>query len=113
MKRYRLSGLADVREGHVLQGLVPGRFLYMGAVGFKEPGEVTHPGRHSHDDEEVFVILQGKGAIEISGHRHRVGTGDVIVVEPGEDHHLISSQEDPLVNLWLHAGPDPHAGGRA
>jgi len=32
----------------------------------------------------------------------------VFIVEPGEDHHLISDGEDPCINLWLHAGPTRH-----
>ena len=31
-----------------------------------------------------------------------------IVIEPGEDHHLIADPDDPCINLWLHAGPRPH-----
>ncbi|MDQ0877832.1 hypothetical protein QFZ77_006491 [Paenibacillus sp. V4I3] len=29
---------------------------------------------------------------------------DWLVIEPGEDHHLISSVEDPIVVVWCHAG---------
>lgn len=108
MKRYRLADLADVREGHFLSGIVPGRYLREGQMLFKEPGAYTHPGRHVHEDHEVFVILQGRGGIEVEGARHDIGTGDVLVIEPGEDHHLISSEEDPLVNLFLHAGDVRH-----
>lgn len=112
MKRYRLAHLDDVRDGHVLKGVVPGKYLVVGGIGFKEPGQVTHPGHHVHDDEEVFIILQGKGEIEIGGRRHPIAAGDVLVVEPGEDHHLVSSDDDPLVNLWLHAGPTHHTRSR-
>jgi len=114
MKRYRLKDLADVKEGHFLQGILPGDYICRGGMGYKKPGERTHsndgPGgidRHVHeDDREVFVILQGKGAFEVDGTLHPVTTGDIIVAEPGEDHHLISDLDDPCINLWLHAGPE-------
>ena len=116
MKRYRLSNLADIREGHVFRDLLPGDYLCMGGMGFKKPGERTHtndgPGGadcHVHeDDREAFVILQGKAMMEVEGERHPLVAGDIVVIEPGEDHHLISDSEDPCINLWLHAGPDRH-----
>ena len=29
--------------------------------------------------------------------------GDIVLIEPGEEHHLLADEEDPIVNLWLHA----------
>lgn len=118
MKRYRLSDLSDVRDGQAFQDVLHGEFLCMGGMGFKKPGERTHSndgpdGRDSHvheDDCEAFVILQGKAQMEVDGELHPLVTGDVIVIEPGEDHHLISDNEDPCVNLWLHAGSNRHPG---
>lgn len=115
MKRYRLNQLPDVREGHFLSGLLPGRYISRGTMSYKKPGVRTHshdgPGgldRHVHDDCEAFVILQGKAVMEVDGQRIPLVTGDVLIVEPGEDHHLISDTEDPCINLWLHAGPERH-----
>ena len=115
MRRYRLNQLPDAREGHFLSGLVPGRYLCQGALSYKRPNVRTHtndgPGgsdRHVHDDYEAFVILQGKAVMEVDGERVTMVTGDVVIVEPGEDHHLVSDAEDPCINLWLHAGPERH-----
>lgn len=115
MKRYRLNQLPDVREGHFLSGILPGRYLCQGALSYKQPGFRTHShegaggdDRHVHADAEVFVLLQGKAVMEVDGERVPLVTGDLLVVEPGEDHHLIADSEDPCVNLWLHAGPRRH-----
>ncbi len=115
MKRYRLNDLPDAREGHFLRGVIPGEYLCQGAMSYKKPSVRTHtqdgPGgsdRHVHDDCEVFVILQGKAVMELNGERIPMVTGDVFVVEPGEDHHLVSDAEDPCINLWLHAGARRH-----
>lgn len=117
MKRCRLNDLADVREGHFLQGILSGEFLCKGGLGFKKPGFRTHtndgPGGqdchvHLDGDCEVFVILQGKARMEIDGTFHDLTTGDIMLIESGEDHHLIADERDPCVNLWLHAGPNRH-----
>ena len=110
MKRLRLQDLEDPADGHFLRGVIPGRFLCQGDLSFKRPGQRTHgTGSHVHQDHEVFVLLQGKAVMEIDGQAHHMAAGDVIVCEPGEDHHLISDEQDPCINLWLHAGPARHA----
>ena len=66
-----------------------------------KPGEIAHPEpRHVHDTAEVFIFVQGQGVIPIDGVEYPVKTGDVVVVEAGEDHHTRSSVEDPLVAAW-------------
>jgi len=117
MIKLRLNQLPDVREGHFLKGLIAGEYLCQGILSYKPPGLRTHTddgagGRdwHVHEDSEVFIILQGKAMMELNGEMHPMVTGDVLVVEPGEDHHLISDVDDPCVNLWLHAGPERHPG---
>ena len=115
MKRYRLTELPDVKEGHFLKGIVPGEFICRGTLGYKPPGSRTHDhdapdgsDRHVHDECEVFILLQGRATMQIDGVGHPMTTGDVIVVEPGEDHHLVSDENDPCINLWLHAGDRRH-----
>lgn len=115
MKRLRLSELADTRQGHFLGDWLPGPYLSVGGLSFAKPGERSHTndgpdGRdyHVHTDCEAFVILQGTGIMELNGERIPVGVGDIFIVEPGEDHHLNSDPEDPVVTLWLHAGPNRH-----
>jgi len=132
MKRYRLNELSDVREGHFLKGILPGKFIREGTMGYKAPGFRTHTGEppspseglrrssgpggsdvHVHDDCEAFVILQGKAVMECDGKEYALVTGDVLVIEPGEDHHLVADKDDPCINLWLHGGPERHPDQRA
>jgi quercetin dioxygenase-like cupin family protein len=115
MKKFRIKDLPEVFSGHIFESLVPGRYLSGGALSFKAPGFRTHdhdgPGgadRHVHGDCEVFVILQGKAVMEVDDQRCELSPGDVIIVEPGEDHHLVSDVGDPCVNLWLHADGSRH-----
>ena len=120
MKRMRISELPDSRGGHFLSGVVPGEFLRTGGLSFKPPRFRTHdhdgPGGtdlHVHDGHEVFLILQGRAVMEVDGERHALESGDVMIIEPGEDHHLVADGEDPCVNVWLepadHRHPDQEA----
>lgn len=116
MKIVRLKNLGDVKNGHFLKNLIPGTYLCLGGLSFHPPNFRAHTndgpdGKDYHvhqDDHEVFVILQGKGFMELNGKKHPLLTGDVCVVEPGEDHHLIADGKDPCVLIWLHAGPERH-----
>lgn len=116
MKRSRINQLADITEGHILNGLLPGPYIGNGGLVFEAPGARAHtndgPGGidyHVHDGYEAFIILQGKGAIEVDKIFHPLSAGDVIVIEPGEDHHVNSSQEDPIVIIWLQPGTERNA----
>jgi len=72
-----------------------------GGVYVFKPGETAHPEpRHVHDVDEVFIFIQGHGILPIDGHDYPVQTGDVVIVEAGEDHHTRSSVDDPLVSVW-------------
>ena len=121
MKQLRLSDLDCEGSYHVLKNVIPGDYLSRGGLSFKKPSDRSHDvdcpcpacdgkGRHIHtDDAEVFIILQGKARMEVDGATHDLVAGDVIVCEPGEDHHLVSDENDPCVNIFLHAADTPHA----
>ncbi|MFC5448882.1 cupin domain-containing protein [Paenibacillus aestuarii] len=115
MKKLRISELPDTTKGHFLGAWLPGANLTTGGLAFAKPGERSHTndgpdGRdyHVHTDCEAFVILQGTGTMQINGEHHPVTVGDIIIVEPGEDHHLNSNANDPVVTLWLHGGDHRH-----
>lgn len=111
VRRYRFSDLQDAGTGqHFLHRLLSGARLYTGGVSFHPPNRITHDAERPHveRDEEAFCLLQGHGWIEINGVREPVRGGDILVIAPGEDHHLISSDDDPLINLWLHADAQGH-----
>ena len=113
MKQMRLKDLPDNREGHFLKGVIPGDYICQGTMGYKKPGQRTHsfdgPGGkdyHVHDDCEAFIIVQGRAVMQCDGKEYPLTVGDVFIVEPGEDHHLVSDKNDPCINLWLHTGPE-------
>ena len=100
MKFLKLNEVAFT-SSRLLPDLVGEAVIDHGGVYVFEPGETAHPeARHIHDTDEVFVFVQGRGVIPIDGTEYPVETGDVVVVEAGEDHHTRSSEEDPLVAVW-------------
>ena len=100
MKRLTIADL-NPNESVLMPNLLGDKRISGGGVYVFKPGETAHPEpRHVHDVAEVFIFIQGKGVLPIDGVDHPVKTGDVIVVEAGEDHHTRSSVDDPLVSAW-------------
>jgi len=111
MKRYRLNELPLDRGLHIFAGIVPGEFISQGEMKYKPPGHVAHADTpiHVHEDHaEIFVILQGRARVRFDDYVEHLKAGDVIVIDPGENHHLESDEEDPCINLYLHCGPERH-----
>jgi quercetin dioxygenase-like cupin family protein len=71
-------------------------------------GFSTRP--HSHEAEEVAVVLVGSGNVDIDGVRHRVETGTVLLT-PSNAVHVTHSDpgDDPMVLLWFYAPPGSEA----
>jgi mannose-6-phosphate isomerase-like protein (cupin superfamily) len=41
-----------------------------------------------HDDDEVYVVLEGRGTLEVEGESFPVGEGDALFVEAGAEHRF-------------------------
>jgi mannose-6-phosphate isomerase-like protein (cupin superfamily) len=50
--------------------------------------------QHLHAADEVYVVLAGRGALEVEGERIDVGPGRVVSVGIGADHHFVDVTED-------------------
>lgn len=101
MKKLRIADL-NCSASRLLPNLLGEAKVAGGGIYVFAPGETAHPEpRHVHEDsDEVFVFIEGRGVIPIDGVDCPVETGDVVIVEAGEDHHTRSSEEDPLVAAW-------------
>ena len=109
MKRYTFSKLGSDSPAHVASKLVPGKYIVHGGLSFHKVGWRTHPeGEHVHNDSEVFCIMQGRGKIEIDGRCEPLHAGEVLVIEPGEEHYIVGDPDYPIINLWFHCGDEPH-----
>ena len=95
---------------HAGQGLVRNALVY-GESDFKtnlhfviyselEPG--TSIGYHTHENnEEVYVILEGRGIMTINGTVHEVTAGDVILNKPFWSHGLENNSDSDLKILVI------------
>ena len=59
MKRYAVGQLDVSDAPGALASFVKGRRIARGAISFREEGEVSHPEHHTHDNEEIFIALNG------------------------------------------------------
>jgi quercetin dioxygenase-like cupin family protein len=56
------------------------------------PGQATQ--RHYHArSEEIYLILEGGGELEVDGDVRTVAPGDAILIPPGSWHELTASDE--------------------
>jgi mannose-6-phosphate isomerase-like protein (cupin superfamily) len=75
--------------------------IYHIPAGGKDP-------QHPHDADEVYVVLAGRGELEVEGERLPVGPGRVVSVDRGADHRFTEVAEDlsVLVVFAPPASPD-------
>jgi AraC family transcriptional regulator, arabinose operon regulatory protein len=70
----------------------------------------THHGRtRAHGAAQAIVILvtEGSGWGVVGGDRHRVGSGQVLVIPAGEPHQYGADEDRPWTIWWMHVtGPD-------
>ena len=106
MKRLHLTDLPDGGTPATLAAIAPewGKVESGGISRYDGVGHRTHnEGRHTHTVPEIFCIVQGSGQVELEGERAgSFQAGDILIMEPGEDHHLISDGDEPLVFTWMH-----------
>jgi mannose-6-phosphate isomerase-like protein (cupin superfamily) len=56
------------------------------------PGQQTR--RHYHArTEEIYVLLDGGGEMEVEGDRGAVGTGDAVLIPAGARHQITAGEE--------------------
>jgi mannose-6-phosphate isomerase-like protein (cupin superfamily) len=48
---------------------------------------------HKHERPEIWYIIEGEAVVSLDGAEHRVGAGDVVVLNPWVDHGLRSESE--------------------
>lgn len=71
----------------LLDGRLGGAVKQSLAEASLEPGQATQ--RHYHArSEELYVLLEGEGELEVDGERSHVGPGDAILIPPGARHQI-------------------------
>lgn len=61
---------------------------------------------HSHDEHELFIVLEGGAVITLDGEREEIGCGQAVLVPAGAHHQLVNrSSQDRLVFLNVYWPP--------
>ena len=77
------------------------------AEAWLDPGQATE--RHYHaQTEELYVLLDGSGEMEVEGERRRVAPGDAVLIPPGAWHQIRAGGAEPLRFLCCCAPPYSH-----
>ncbi|MET7398610.1 cupin domain-containing protein [Dactylosporangium sp. NPDC005572] len=110
MRKLNIADLPDGGTPATLAAIGSGWGPVMrgGISRYDAPGHRTHDesDHHVHDVPEIFTIVQGAGVLELNGARDtRFTAGDILIIEPGENHHLVSDGDVPLVFTWMHLAP--------
>ncbi len=46
-----------------------------------------------HDDDEVYVVLEGRGTLEVEGDRYDLTEGDSVFVPAGAEHQFVGYEQ--------------------
>ncbi len=103
MRKFSIYSLKELVKGDLLASLLLSEHkVIRGGVHVYNPREESHKGEyHVHDHPEVFIGIKGRAVMIIDGKKYEFKGGDIIVVEPGEEHHVIADEKDPITLVWL------------
>ena len=64
---------------------------------------------HGHpDNEQIYVIVRGRGVMQIGGEMQEVGEGELVYIPPGAAHAIKNTSDEPLVFVSATSPPfDP------
>ena len=69
-----------------------------------DPGAEQHA--HSHEDsEQIYVIVRGRGRMQVAGDEEEVGEGDLVFIPPATDHGIVNDGDETLVYVTAASPP--------
>ena len=67
---------------------------------------VPEPDRQQpHDDDEVYVVLEGSGVLEVEGERVPVQEGAAVFVEAGAEHRFVGYEQLSVLVIFEKGRP--------
>jgi uncharacterized cupin superfamily protein len=101
LERQQREPLYDTLCGGVSDGTAAGKL----GAGFDvlAPGKRSCPYHYHLAQEELFVILEGRGDLRVAGRMLPVRAGDLVFVPPGPEypHQFINTSDAPLKYLSI------------
>ena len=58
-----------------------------------------------HDDDEIYVVLQGQGILDVEGQAVPVKEGDAVFVEAGADHRFSAYEQLSVLVIFEKTPP--------
>ena len=106
MSDFRDRGSVVGKLGIYLQGDTPGSSKFATGRLVLDPGKTPHL-PHTHVEEEIMVIEQGHGEIDVDGKITKVGPGSVMYTAPDVSHGIVNTGDTPIVFYFIKwAGKD-------
>ena len=62
-------------------------------------------GMHTHMTAELYCMLQGKGVYRIEGNHYELSPGDILLMRPGEAHHMQADPNVPYERMYVDFDP--------
>jgi mannose-6-phosphate isomerase-like protein (cupin superfamily) len=50
-------------------------------------------GQQPHDDDEVYIVLEGRGTLDVEGERYDLTQGDSVFVPAGANHQFVGYEQ--------------------
>ena len=61
---------------------------------------------HSHEDsEQIYVIVRGRGRMQVAGDEEDVGEGDLVFIPPATDHGIVNDGSETLAYITAASPP--------
>ena len=99
LERQQREPLYDTRCGGVSDGSAARKL----GAGYDvlSPGKRSCPYHYHLAQEELFVILEGRGSLRVAGQLLPVSAGDVVFIPPGPEypHQFINTSDAPMCYL--------------
>ncbi len=90
----------DLKEKVLREGVSRKAFTGEGAtvaINYFKPGHSVAP--HSHEHEQIAMILQGEAEFHIGDEVVRLSEGGIVVIPPNVEHYLQLVGDKEVVNL--------------
>jgi mannose-6-phosphate isomerase-like protein (cupin superfamily) len=91
--------LADANGGYEVVHRSPGLEIGVYVLVAPEPDR-----QQPHDTDEVYVVLDGRGTLEVEGQSFEVSEGSAVFVEAGAEHRFTSYESLSVLVLFAKPG---------
>ena len=104
MADYSDRGKLVGKLGIYLSGDTEGSSKFVTGRLLLDAGQTPHL-PHTHAEEEVMVIEQGTGEIDVDGKITKVGPGSIMYTEPNVSHGIVNTGTTPIVFYFIKWAP--------